>query len=616
MPFIALGQTSCDCGQESILDAGSGYVSYSWSSGETSQTINIDPSCPTDSQTYSVTVTDACGNTAINTESLSICTSSQITINTAFFTGSAQICLLFGNTPSCCENPIYEWIDPCGSIVSMTRFLNATDITVCGFYTINLISCNGCTECSSSASINIQTGQSNNPDCCGGSCGCTSCPANITSFASTATCNNATSYSATSCTGATLSWNASLAGSTVASGTGSNFSFTTTIDGTYTVTLTVLDDCGITTTDSVTTIVSDCGTGCQDCTSSMITTNNTPSCGVPTVFSVSCSNTSSFTWSITGGGGIPSGNQLTYTPTSSGTYTVTVLFIDECGNQITDTFTFSVTCTTCDCNVNLFYDEPNCEWDYTVTGCDSWQLRKGINAACNGVTTVASGTGNAIGSYDICNGQGDGFYNLVGLESGCPFQISSCMESDCCCPENPLIFANIDGTFEDCLSVAEDDINNGIVTCANWLQTGTPDTWLTPVLSTSVLAASCPASPDGGVFAAGIGNVAGGETIYQVFDVCPNSQYTLSFYQVFAGRDTNATSVGDLGAWQISNNGSLSQSTYIQFDGFGSQTWHSFTTTISTDGTGILDLRFASLSNPTFPFSAYMGIDGITLTEL
>lgn len=508
--IISLGQqTNCLCGQESF---------YTWDENGTPQTVTFDPACPSDSGTYVVTVTDACGNTGTDSHIINICTAGNLSINTAFYTGSAQICLLFGNNPTCCDNPQYEWIDPCGSIVSTTRFLNPPDITVCGIYTLNLISCNGCTECSDSETIDIQIGGANTPDCCGGTCGCVSCTANITSFTSVASCNTLASYAATSCTGATLSWDATLGGSSVATGGGANFSFTPSIDGTYTITLTVLDECNVTTTTSVTTTVSNCGTGCQDCTGAMISANNTPTCNSPTTFSIPCSNTSSFNWSITGGGGTVSGNTLTYTPTTTGTYQVDVTFVDQCNNPITDFFVFTVTCTVCadctdqqitanntptcddptifnincagsatvswsitggggssagtnftytptasgsytvtaivtddcnnmftrtyaftvtcvacDCTISLLYDEPNCEMDYIVTGCDSWQLRKGINAACNGVTTVASGSSNANGSYDICNGLGDGFYNLVGLENGCPLQQSACLESDCCC---------------------------------------------------------------------------------------------------------------------------------------------------------------------------------------
>lgn len=519
---------NCECGEEAILDAGSGYTSYLWSDGSTGQTLEIDPLCPSDSGNYSVTVTDACGTTS-DVQNLSVCTASNVTINPIFYNNGVN-CIFIANAPTCCNNPQYEWVDPCGSVVSTGNVLSSggpqgNQITVCGTYTVNVVSCNGCTECSSSATVNITSPGPNNLMCCGGACGCVSCSANITSFTTLTPCNQPANYSATSCTNATYTWTVTLGATTVATGSTNTFSWTPTVNGTYTVTLTVLDDCGITSTDVVMTTVNNCAVNCDDCTGDQIQANNTPNCNTATTFSIPCTSAANVSWSVTGGGGTISGNDLIFTPTANGTYTVSISYLDGCGNMLSDSFTFVISdcvtcqdctpeniqvsgtigcnlpvnfffdcsnastfsweisgsnittsavsttanatytptvngtynmrlialddcpnnivrnfpftitdCVTCDCNVTMLYDNANCEIDYTVTGCDSWQLRASTANNCTGVTTVASGTSNVNTSYDICSGFGDGSYEVVALESNCPAQQSQCDITSCCCP--------------------------------------------------------------------------------------------------------------------------------------------------------------------------------------
>ena len=63
-PAIAGSSTICS-GSSSLLDAGNGYSNYNWSTGETTQTINVSTA-----NLYSVTVTNSngcTGNTSINT---------------------------------------------------------------------------------------------------------------------------------------------------------------------------------------------------------------------------------------------------------------------------------------------------------------------------------------------------------------------------------------------------------------------------------------------------------------------------------------------------------------------------------------------------------------------
>jgi gliding motility-associated-like protein len=129
---IIIGDISICQGSTATLDAGAGFTSYVWSTGETSQVIN-----PTTAGNYTVTVTDGNGCSASTTHSLGL--SNTVLTN---ITGVPAICS--GAAANLDAGPgyaTYLW-----STSETTQVINPTAI---GSYSVTVTDANGCTGTSS-----------------------------------------------------------------------------------------------------------------------------------------------------------------------------------------------------------------------------------------------------------------------------------------------------------------------------------------------------------------------------------------------------------------------------------------------------------------------------------
>ena len=338
-------------GDAVTMDAGS-HTSYSWSSGETSQTIS-----KTAGGTYTVTVTNSCGTT--NTASYTVTENNN---PTASISGDASYCS--GNGPVTWDGggssagsgtiSSYSW-----EVSSFQMGTGSTyDVSLSGSYDLIVTNSNGCTN-STSKSLTINS----NPS------------ASITNNDGTTelTCSQ-TTISLTGNGGTSFSWSG-----------GNNPGWKTntmTSAGTYTVTVTD-------------------GNGCTDTESITLTSNTTaPTAGITNndgTTELTCTQTA-ISVTATGGGTYSWDNSLganaSQSLTSAGTYNVTVTGSNGCTDNTSITLTSNTTAPTAGITNNSGTIELTCSQtsiSLTATGGGtySWSNSLGTNAT---VSITSPGT--------------------------------------------------------------------------------------------------------------------------------------------------------------------------------------------------------------------------------
>lgn len=187
----------------------------------------------------------------------------------------------------------------------------------------------------------------------------------------------------------------------------------------------------------------------------------------------------------------------------------------------------------------------------------------------------------------------------------------------------------VDGTFESLEPFVTGSYNSN-VTSGGWFNgLGSADSMLPNSTNPIRLAYLCPPSPQGGVFAGGICELATGyrESFYTEFDVEANKEYVISFYQSFVGdtytRNQNSASgivAGETSFWDVVFDGNHVSSPNVVFQGFGKQTWQRVELSFTPLQTKTVRLEFiAGMSSSTVINGkriGYIGIDGIKVSKI
>jgi uncharacterized repeat protein (TIGR01451 family) len=138
-PIVTITGPASAC-DSAILDAGPGFTSYLWSTGATSQTINV-----TSSNTYSVTVTNAGGCTATDSHAITVNPTPVASITPG------------GPTTFCAGGSVTLTASPAGASYLWNTGATTQSITVTtgGAYTVTVTGAGGCSNTSTGTNVTV-----------------------------------------------------------------------------------------------------------------------------------------------------------------------------------------------------------------------------------------------------------------------------------------------------------------------------------------------------------------------------------------------------------------------------------------------------------------------------
>ncbi|MBI2271746.1 MAG: SBBP repeat-containing protein [Bacteroidetes bacterium] len=358
--------TICSGSCSNITATGSSGTSpytYSWSSGGTSATINV---CPVTTTDYTVMITDALGNYAATTTSITVYTplvaTSSSTNISCTTSGSASVNVSSGTTPY-----VYSWSN--GIVTGPTSAVNSSiSNLIAGGYTLTIRDSNGCTQTKTYniTGVNPVSATFTYPMVCLG------VPVTFTNTGSTGTYN----------------WVISPITPANVSGTTTDFSYTFLTTGTYSISHTVTSaGCNNTVVQNITV---------TNCTGPVVTTTGSSICSgsCATVTSNGAGGSGPYTYSWNNAATTQNINPC---PVSTTTYTVTIT--DAGGNTSTSTAVVTV-----NPGADITITATNITCNGSADGAIAATGTSGISPYTynwNNGQTVVTATGLSPGSYTV-----------------------------------------------------------------------------------------------------------------------------------------------------------------------------------------------------------------------
>ncbi len=323
-PSAINGQTNVCVGNQNYSVTNVAGTTYNWSvsgGGNISGSGNSISINWTQSGTHTISVTaqNACDTSTART--LQVTVTSGVPNQPGAITGNTNLCAAATNYSigSVAGATGYTWTVSGGGTIQSgqgTTSISVNWTTAGGPYTVSVVATNVCGNSPASATqVTVLSGTPAQPSVINGQ---------------TNICASNQGYSVTNVNGVTYNW--SVSGGGTISGSGNSININWTQGGTYTVSVTAENSCGISTVRTLQVEV----TGAVPNQPNAITGTSTPCAGQQN-YSVTNVAGVTYNWTLSGGGSISSGqgsNAVTINWTTvGGPYTLSVVANNTCGNS-------------------------------------------------------------------------------------------------------------------------------------------------------------------------------------------------------------------------------------------------------------------------------------------